>query len=218
MNDKIKGEQLKKYDNDILNQNDETNNNSIIAENILKIGNFTYKLDEGKSYFEIKRKDNKIINCSLECNFIEDTYNNITVSPYLEINNIKVEKNSVNELIGSLLKIDNVEDSYKREDKFYLFEFEPFSNYEIFIKEINKDRVHLKIIGNAITDGYSKPIKSEEISLDICIPIKYTNDNINVETITRKKKTVKKNTALILLTYTLFIVLASVIIFMIFLR
>ncbi len=138
-------------------------------ENYLKISNYYFELDEEKSNFiiNITREGNS---CNIECNFKDGKYEDTIVSPRIEILNIKLDNNyETNKVI---LKVNNADESFKREDKFYLFEHEPFNDYEIKILGNINNKIHLIITGSAITDGYSKPYKIEPIYLDVWLNIK----------------------------------------------
>ena len=57
--------------------------------------------------------------------FLKDRYHNKMVSPTICINAHETGKACVEELIGCTYRVDDVKQSFKREDSLYVFEHEP---------------------------------------------------------------------------------------------
>lgn len=139
--------------------------------NYLKLGNNNFKLIVNESSLLIYYLDDKITECYIECKFDEGEYAGLDVFPNLEIGDIPVSKNKIEELTGTLFEMNDVNESFERGDSFYLTESEPFINYKVDILEIDNTMAHVLINGICITDGYSKPYKTDNFIVDAIIPI-----------------------------------------------
>ena len=146
----------------------------------LKLGEICFGLKENKSSLSIEYNDKNFISINLELSFEDGEYNDLEVSPYIEINYIKTSTNKLDDLKGILFELNDVNESLSRGDRFYLNESEPFVKYKIEILEIDEQKAHIKLNGIGITDGYSKPYKTENFTVDAIIPIKIYNNNLIV--------------------------------------
>lgn len=145
----------------------------------LKLGENYFKLKENKSSLSIEYNDKNFISINIDISFEEGEYNDLDVSPHIEINNIKTSANKLDDLKGILFEINDVNESYDRGDSFYLHESEPFVKYKIEILEVDEQNAHIKLNGIGITDGYSKPYKTENFTVDAIVPIKIYNNDSN---------------------------------------
>lgn len=75
------------------------------------------------------------------------------------------------ELIGTSFSVTAIEESYNREDAFYIYEHEPLVNYTSKILEIREDKAHIKCCGTLIVDGYAKPYTEEKFEIDSWLPM-----------------------------------------------
>lgn len=145
--------------------------------NYLKLGENNFELNENKSSLSIEYDDKNFISINIDISFEDGEYKDLDVSPNIEINNIKTSVNKLDDLKGILFEINDVNESYDRGDSFYLYESEPFVKYKIEILEISEQNAHIKLNGVCITDGYSKPYKTEDFTVDAIITIKIYNDS-----------------------------------------
>lgn len=148
--------------------------------NYLMLGNTKFKLDYSNSSLDIHIVNNKISYCDLCLDFLEEEYNTIPVTPKIEIEDIKLEKNNIKELIGILFELNDVNESYEREDSFYLVESKPLKHYKITVLDINDDLVKIKMSGVGITDGYSEPNKTDKFYVEAMIKVIIKNDDVKV--------------------------------------
>jgi len=213
---------------EIINAIEENKENDVIKManqkmNYLKLGENTFELKENKSSFSIKYDDKNFISINIDISFEDGEYNDLDVSPNIEINNIKTSTNKLNDLKGILFEINDVNESYDRGDSFYLYESEPFVKYKIEILEINELNAHIKLNGIGITDGYSKPYKTENFTVDAIIPIRIYNNNPNMskeenKTTNKEPKKDKIKTILGLGLYGLIIGLVGIMMLMQFIK
>lgn len=149
------------------------------STNYLKLETACFGLKEDKSNLSIHYDEKQFISINIDMFFEDGEYNNLDVSPHIEINNIKTSANKLNDLKGILFEINDVNESYDRGDNFYLYESEPFIKYKIEILEIDEQNAHIKLNGIGITDGYSSPYKTENLIVDAIVPIKIYNNSQN---------------------------------------
>ncbi len=163
----------------------------MVADNKLVLKDATFELNSEESIFYITKKNNRVISWGLDCKFLEGKFEDNVVSPSIQINDVMVDKESINDLVGMISSIDNPEDSFKREDGLYLFEFEPFAKYKLECLEINEVFIKIKFSdAEVITDGYSKPYKTSDMKLECVLPIKVSYEKENVDD---KNRAVNKN-------------------------
>lgn len=178
--------------------------------NYLSLGDKKYKLNTNESYFEVSvNSENKITSCNLTLNFLEGKYNNELVEPEIIINNHTLNINKLEDLKNKTLTVSNVQESLKREDSFYLYEFEPFLKYELIVKEIDEEKAHIIITGTAITNDISPSSKGEEFTTDVIVNV-IKKQHINNNKIVKKPK--KSKTNIILLIYALVLIITFIII------
>lgn len=170
-------------------ENDKLNSNE---SNILKIGNVNFSLINEKSSLDLDVENGKITECSLFCKFNGNEYDGIEVFPNIEINNIVVLKDKIEDLVGNLFELNDVNLSYERDDSFYLYESEPFESYKINVLEIDNVSAHILISGIGITDGYSEPYKVDKFIADVNIPVKIHNITLEEE-ISKAKNDAERN-------------------------
>jgi hypothetical protein len=93
------------------------------------------------------------------------------ISPALCINPVDTDKKSATEFAGESFSVMTVEESWDREDSFYIYEHEPLVGYELEIPEIKANKAHIKCSGTLIVDGNAEPYTKEKFEIDSWIPI-----------------------------------------------
>lgn len=141
---------------------------------MLKLGEFIFEDDwsnrrSSLMYFE--RDEDEEPSWSVDIGFSSGEYNGEEVSPALFINPIETDKESVAELVGESFSIKTIEESEYREDLFYIYEHEPFVEYELEILAIESDKAHVKCSGTIIADGYTVPSIREKFEIDSWVPV-----------------------------------------------
>ena len=161
----------------------------------MKIGEIYFNLNENKSNLTVKYDSEHLISINVDVFFEDGIYNDLDVSPHIEINDIKTSENKIDDLKGIMFEINDVNESYDRGDNFYLYESEPFAKYKIEILENNWHKAHIKLIGTGITDGYSKPYKTDNFIVDAIVPIRIYNNNSNISKEEKeiKNKVIERN-------------------------
>lgn len=155
----------------------------------LKLGEKHFELKENESNLSIRCVDNAFNSVSISLSFEDGEYNEIPVSPYIEINNIEISINKLEDLKGILFEINNVDKSFEREDIFYLNESEPFVKYKIEILEIDEYKAHIMLNRIGITDGYSDPYMTDKVIVDAIVSLKIINIISNdTNCVTKNKK------------------------------
>lgn len=139
----------------------------------LKFMNTTFTLNTKTrdTAFFVHHKENHNLEYSFDCSFEKNTTEEISISPYLCINQIETSFRQIDELIGHCFEVDNVEEADEREDTFYIFEHEPLVRYTSVIKEIKGDWVRIHCEGEAIIDGYASPYTKDSFELECWLPI-----------------------------------------------
>ena len=145
----------------------------------LKLGKYEFEVEENdwtklsfsESYEEeYEDADEVPLTVSMEVRFQEGSFaaspedEEETASPMFIINPFETGKYSIEDCIGMTFSVSNVEEADEREDSFYVFEHEPFMDYSFTIVDIKDGIAHITISGTAITDGYSRPVKTEKFS------------------------------------------------------
>ncbi|MDF2652360.1 MAG: hypothetical protein K0Q73_8165 [Paenibacillus sp.] len=115
--------------------------------------------------------DDGTIDISIDVSFHTNTFEGDSVEPSISINPVKTNRKSLSELVGMSFKVKTVEEAEEREDTFYLWEHEPFESYVLTILDIAGDKIHIQCAGIAIIDGYAKPYKTADFSMDCWLPI-----------------------------------------------
>lgn len=108
---------------------------------------------------------------SVHIGFAAGDFGGEKISPLICINPIDTDKESVAELVGESFSVMTVEESWDREDSFYIYEHEPMVNYEVKVLEIRENKAHIKCSGTLIVDGYAKPYTKDKFEIDSWIPI-----------------------------------------------
>ena len=108
---------------------------------------------------------------SVNIGFAMGDFNGEKISPAICINPIDTDKKSITELAGESFSVMTIEESWDREDSFYIYEHEPLVDYELKILEIRNNKAHIKCSGTLIVDGYAKPYTKEKFEIDSWIPI-----------------------------------------------
>ncbi len=79
---------------------------------------------------------------------------------------------SLDELLGTCIVIESLEESFEREDSMYIWEHEPFMNYMLTILELNENTAKVLCSGEAIINGYSEPYTTEQFYFDCYVPLR----------------------------------------------
>ncbi len=108
---------------------------------------------------------------SVEIGFSAGDFNGEEISPSLCINHIATDKKTVAELAGESFSVTTVEESFDREDSFYIYEHEPMIDYVLTVLEIKEDRAHVKCSGTLIVDGYARPCTKAKFEIDSWVPV-----------------------------------------------
>lgn len=140
----------------------------------LRLNNNIYNIeasDDTKLYIMESDENEDTITVSVDILFEAGEYDGEDVTPSICINEHETEVENISQLVGKTFCVNNVDEADEREDTFYLFEHEPLENYKMSILEIENDQMHIEITGIAITDGYSKPYKTEEFFIDCWLDI-----------------------------------------------
>ncbi|MFD0716302.1 hypothetical protein [Paenibacillus sp. GCM10027626] len=140
---------------------------------ILQGVSFPLRTDErGSAFYVHGSDDGDTIDISVDAHFQENTFEgDDNVEPYVSINPIQTNKNSLSDLIGMSFEVKTIEEADEREDTLYIWEHEPFENYLLNIVDIKDDKVHIQCKGTAVTDGYAEPYKTVEFTMDCWLPI-----------------------------------------------
>ena len=139
---------------------------------------FQLRTDTRNSAFYIHDSDNDdgTLEISLDATFLKNSFESNNVGPYLSINPIQTGKKTLSEIKGMSFEIKTIEEADEREDTFYIFEHEPLLHYTLTVLELSDNEAHIQCTGVAITDGYSKPYKSADFTMDCRLPV-ITNKN-----------------------------------------
>jgi hypothetical protein len=62
--------------------------------------------------------------------------------------------------------VTSIEQADNREDTFYLYEHEPFVEYQLKIIEVDGNNFHIQIKGTVVEDGYAEPYTSASLEVD----------------------------------------------------
>lgn len=143
---------------------------------MLLLQEISFKVDRNnkETVFFVSENNNKLefsIYISFKSNRFEGEY----ISPSLNINFIETSAKTLQELIGISFEVKNIQVSDEREDYFYIYEHEPFEQYEVSIISIKDNKAYIKCTGIAIVDGYSNPYKSEKFEFNDWLPIRIIN-------------------------------------------
>ena len=140
----------------------------------LKLNDYIFKLECGKDskfyVFDSGEKEGTIT-VGFDISFEANEYKNELISPSICINEHETGMNNIEEVIGNIFKVNNVEEADKREDTFYIYEHEPIEKYEFLILEIAEEKVHIQVNGIAIVDGYATPYETADFFVDCWLPI-----------------------------------------------
>ena len=102
---------------------------------------------------------------------IREISNGAEILPSLCINPIDTKKESIADLVGESFSVMTINESYDREDSFYIYEHEPLADYKLKILEIDSDKAHIKCSGTLVVDGYKEPPIKEKFEIDSWIPV-----------------------------------------------
>ena len=108
---------------------------------------------------------------SVDVAFALGNFEGEQISPSLCINPIDTDKKSITELVGESFSVMTMEESFDREDSFYIYEHEPLVDYELKILEMENNKAHIKCSGTLVVDGYAQPYTKEKFEIDSWIPI-----------------------------------------------
>lgn len=108
---------------------------------------------------------------SVHIGFSTGDFNGEKIWPSLCINHIATDKKTVAELVGESFSVTTVEESFDREDSFYIYEHEPLIDYVLTVLEIKADRAHVKCSGTLIVDGYARPCTKAKFEIDSWVPV-----------------------------------------------
>ncbi|GEM_PF-136505 len=142
---------------------------------MLKIGeDFVFEEDWSRRqsslmYFEGDEDESP--SWSVEIGFARGNFNGEEISPSICINPIATDQQSAADLAGQSFSVRTVEESYDREDSFYIYEHEPMVDYALQIVEIKSDTAHIKCSGTLIVDGYARPYTTAGFEIDSWVPI-----------------------------------------------
>ena len=141
---------------------------------MLKIGKFVFEDDwthRRSSLMYFKRNEDEAPSWSVDIGFAKGDYNGEEILPSLCINPIDTKKESIADLVGESFSVMTTDESYDREDSFYIYEPEPLADYKLEILEIDSDKAHIKCSGTLIVDGYKEPPIKEKFEIDSWIPV-----------------------------------------------
>lgn len=141
---------------------------------MVKIGKFVFEDDwsyRQSSLMYFKGNKDETLSWCVKIGFAEGDYNGEEISPSLCINPIETKKECIADLVGETFSVMSIEESYDREDSFYIYEHEPLAEYRLEIVEIDSDKAHIKCSGTLIVDGYAKPPIKEKFEIDSWVPI-----------------------------------------------
>ena len=143
---------------------------------MLLLQGITFEVDRNikKTAFFVS-ENNNTIEFSIDISFKANEFDGEYISPSLDINFIETSAKTLEELIGISFEVKNIQESDEREDSFYIYEHEPFEQYEVSIISIEDDKAYIKCNGIAIVDGYSNPYKSAKFEFNEWLPIKIIN-------------------------------------------
>lgn len=108
---------------------------------------------------------------SVSIGFSDGDFNGEEISPSLCITQIPTDKKTVAELAGESFSVTTVEESFDREDSFYIYEHEPMIDYVLTVLEIKEDRAHVQCSGTLIVDGYARPCTKAKFEIDSWVPV-----------------------------------------------
>ena len=108
---------------------------------------------------------------SLDVTCQKNQFRDEAVTPYLVINWHKTHARNLQELVGKIFKVEDIETADKREDTFYLYEHKPLVKYQLEILSIRENKIHAKCEGISVIDSYSTPYLTADFKLDCHLPI-----------------------------------------------
>lgn len=106
---------------------------------MLKIGKFVFEDDwthRRSSLMYFKRNEDEAPSWSVDIGFAKGDYNGEEILPSLCINPIDTKKESIADLVGESFSVMTTDESYDREDSFYIYEHETV--FEIIDTNQNK--------------------------------------------------------------------------------
>lgn len=115
--------------------------------------------------------DNSKLDFSIGISFKSNVFEGEPISPYLVIDSVETSIKAVEDLTRVKFKINNTQISDYREDTFYIYEQEPFEQYELSIVDIKDKMAYIKCSGTVGIYGYSNTCKSTKFELNSRIPI-----------------------------------------------
>ena len=126
-----------------------------------------------KTMFSIYESDNDTIRIYFEGGFAKNSLDGEDIRPSFIINPFETNKTKISELIGMTFEVNTVEESYEREDSFYVWEHEPFIKIKLKIADIDTDngKVHIECEGIAIIDAYTIPYITAPFSFEGWVPV-----------------------------------------------
>lgn len=138
---------------------------------MFKLDIINFEIEENESYLLISN-DNGYVQFALDISTKEIKYQDDYCSPSLFINFFETEFKNIQQLIGIEVFVSNIEEADEREDTFYLYEHEPFVEYQLKIEDINNNKAHIHLKGIVVDDGYADPYTTLPLEIDCWIIIR----------------------------------------------
>ncbi len=161
---------------------------NIVEINTLKLGEMLFPLKNDlennflviykHTEFEYKHLQNENIKIYLDLHFEEKIYNyheedeEDYMAPSFCFATFDTGISNIDELIGTSIIIESLEESFEREDSMYIWEHEPFMNYTLTVLEFKENTARVLCSGEAIINGYSEPYTTEQFCFDCYVPLR----------------------------------------------
>ena len=138
---------------------------------MLNINNNKFNIDvqTRQTIFFVEEKET--IQFSIGIAYLDGYYNKEEVSPSINLNTIITSAKNIEDLIGFEFFVASIEESDDRQDRFYLFNHEPFVSLHLKIQDIKNNFVTISCRGEAILDGYENPYVTAKFELKEKLPL-----------------------------------------------
>ncbi len=147
----------------------------------VKNNKFNIDVQTRQTIFFVEEKET--VSFSVGIAYQDGDFDQEEVSPSININTIVTQAKTIEDLKGFEFEVADVEESDERQDRFYLFNHEPFVELKLKIVDINADFATISCRGIAVLDGYENPMLTAPFELKEKLPI--IKDNADWEKFNR---------------------------------
>ncbi|MCL2385995.1 MAG: hypothetical protein FWC89_00455 [Defluviitaleaceae bacterium] len=125
-------------------------------------------------------EEEDMIRISLNAAFNKNTLDDEEIQPSFILSFFETNKTKISELIGMIFEVNTAEESFNREDMFYVWEHEPFEKLKMKIADINTKtgKAHIQCEGIAFIDCYTKPYVTAPFTFDAWVSVSNWEDAV----------------------------------------